>query len=159
MTPEGQFYVKALNIDNFKILSENNKLITQNTFTDDKFVLIDPEKRSDFFLNYFDNANYIISNNQSYFLYNEYTVTIFLDFYLDINGVISSLQFPLPRYAKDTSIGSILIKDPNDTNFHTNMGSIYINTTGDKVVLQSNLFNKKYCELLHINGLIHYPVV
>ena len=95
--------------------------------------------------------------NASFYVVANSTVTFVVEMTVDIIGSPLQMVLPLPYTAKRTSVGQIVIKDPADNNFVTDLGSVYIDKNDkSNLIIKSNLLNDRFKSQIFVHSKIIY---
>lgn len=167
MEAEGKLVVKELDIDKYQFSRDENSLHAINQtepqfgnqfqdLTNNKYELYQSKIRHYYYI--FQLTNTQLIGNLSYFRLNNEEVTLYIDIDVRINGVVRTLNFPLPVDADDSipTLGVVEISDPDDSEFKTNLASFSLDIDNGNAVLFSNLLDNTYCDKLKIKAMISY---
>ena len=95
--------------------------------------------------------------NASFYVVANSSVTFVVEMTVDIIGSPLQMVLPLPYRAKRTSVGQLVIKDPEDNDFVTDLGSVFIDKMDqDNLVIKSNLLNDRFKSQLFVHAKIIY---
>lgn len=131
-------------VDLYELGTSTSNIYNPNTGTTDTSSTTTTTTH-DFEINLSAEPNLSVAYNSSFYTLSGLDVSVNVELILTFTGEVQEIVIPLPYESKRSAVGQIVLYDPDNTSFMTNLGKATIDKLDmSNLKVQSNLFNNLY---------------